>query len=269
MNLRLIYLRIIFLLLLLNFSHASQETTYTPPYNFGTLVSNAEYKIYRSAWLGKKRLMNLHEKMEELDLDFPKAIIYMNKTGYKWWSWKTVFTGLDFAWQEYSLQEELGFRFFHSFDYENRTYIDGHNPFFPTLDIDSMNLLGRSAKRAFGESPDDGVDGGIESFFRVLDMVLNIDNQPVLFHCWGGRHRTGMIALAIRYIQGGDFIKELPIDSQFEWKEMTIKTKAEIEYLKYASNVKGRPENIYFMRRLVGSDRFQEYIKTYRDLLQN
>ena len=47
------------------------------------------------------------------------------------------------------------------------------------------------------------LDGGLESFYRVLELVLNKDNQPVLFHCFGGRHRTGMVALAIRSIQGG------------------------------------------------------------------
>ena len=50
---------------------------------FGVMVNNEDYTIYRSAKLGKSGFKTLDEYLRKRDLPFPKTVIYMNKTGYK------------------------------------------------------------------------------------------------------------------------------------------------------------------------------------------
>ena len=100
---------------------------------------------------------------------------------------------------KYLLQRRYKYKLYHSYGKSVRTYLDGFNPYKPTEDIDDEEKIRLRARRIF-KLLDNGVDGGINSFFGVLRIVLNPSNQPVLFHCFGGRHRTGMITLAIRYL---------------------------------------------------------------------
>ncbi len=51
--------------------------------NFGVLVYNENFKIYRSSGLGKSGLKVLQEHLSRLKLDCPTKIIYMNKDGYR------------------------------------------------------------------------------------------------------------------------------------------------------------------------------------------
>jgi hypothetical protein len=43
--------------------------------------------------------------------------------------------------------------------------------------------------------------GGWSSLLEVLHMVLDPQQQPVVIFCYGGRHKTGMLTLALRYLQ--------------------------------------------------------------------
>jgi hypothetical protein len=228
-------------------------------FNFGVVVKNTKYQIYRSGKLGKKGLKYLKKELKNRNLPFPKTIIYMNDEGYNDTMKDYVVTKGKplFALNEYKLQDQYGFKLFHSYDYNHRTYLDGRNPLVPTDDIDNGNNLGVIAQKTFGPNPNDGVDGGIEAFYRILDLMLDPNNQPVLFHCLGGKHRTGMMGLAIRSIQQGKWLKNAPNNEY---------TRAEQEYFDY-NFLTPRKENFLFINEINKTERFQNYILDYKNEL--
>ncbi|MBT3983715.1 MAG: hypothetical protein HOE90_20330 [Bacteriovoracaceae bacterium] len=235
-------------------------------FNFGVLVENDTHQIYRSAMLGGLGLYILRGTFKKAGHPFPRTIVYMNKNGYKG---IIPFYG-NGALREYKKQDKYGFTFHHSFDYENRTYLEGHNPYNPEVDIDADDRLGRKARKIFGVLQDDKVDGGIDALLRIMNIVLDPDKQPVLFHCLGGRHRTGIVALLVRYLQGGEWLtgehevtikyKEHPSD---EKKENTF-TLNNAQYEYYLHNKEMfRPENIEFAEEFSGDSRFLELKEKY------
>ncbi|MBP6217770.1 MAG: tyrosine-protein phosphatase [Oligoflexales bacterium] len=228
----------------------SDENRLDPIYslNLGLVINNAQYKIYRSAKLGKSGLYDLRSRLWKNNLPFPKTIIYMNKEGYNSFS--------NFAVEEYEMSFVWGYTFYHSFG-PMRTYVDGQNPYDPSTDIDNTQNLGYEAQ-AYFSLRNDGVDGGIDSFFNILRIILEPKNQPVLFHCLGGLHRTGMVAMALRYLQGGNWINGPKKDGL---------NPAQYEYHKYNPFL-FRPENIEFIEMLANDPRFQELQDTYRLKLQ-
>ncbi len=242
--------------------------------NFGVVLHTPHHQIYRAHWLGKKGLKELKYLAEHNQLPFPKTIVYMNRAGYKglYNLAPSAFYGGDFALEEYELQKDYGYRFLHSFDYKNRTYLDGVNPFNPSQDIDSQNRLNKKARKIFGPYPPDGVDGDTADFRIILEQVLDTANQPVLFHCWAGRHRTGMIAMAIRYIQGGIYTESFePIlfKKDSKGKPFQVQNLAQLEYLNYTNGPKGaRGENVRFIERWVKSETFARFVRQYRAMVQ-
>lgn len=223
-------------------------------YNFGLLINSKTHTIYRSSALGYEGLEDTWRVLKKCTLPMPKTIIYMNKEGY---TWPTTF-----AIQEYLAQEKYGFRFYHSFgpDHE-RTYVDGHNPFHPDKNVDKTKYLNEQAERLFPPKDHPAADGGIEIFKRVLEYVLDPNNQPVLFHCLGGRHRTGMMAMAIRYLQD-DFWMTGPLKRFLFWKL----NPAKYEYTRYNA-ILARPENWAFMDQLAKEKWFAELKLRYRRAL--
>lgn len=218
---------------------------------FGVVVNNENYTIYRSSKLGKRGLKMLDKHLDELNLPFPKTIVYMNKSGYSF--------PFYFAVQQYEAKEKYDFDYFHPFS-DMRTYVDGHNPFVPTEDIDNKSTLGRKARKYF-PLRDDGIDGGIEAVRRVLDIVLDPARQPVLFHCFGGRHRTGMVAMLIRYLQGG-FWTEGPT---VEAKGMELNP-AQYEYLQF-NHMMFRSDNVEFADAFSKHPSFLELKSEFSHLL--
>lgn len=214
---------------------------------FGVVVNNDDYQIYRSMMLGKRGLKKLKKHLEEEELRFPKTIIYMNSAGYKF--------PLYFSIEEYDLQEKYGYEFFHSFG-DIRTYLDGHNPYDPQDDIDTKRILGHHARKKF-ELRDDGIDGDLDDFFTILKIVLDPSKQPVLFHCFGGRHRTGMIALALRYMQGGWWL-DGPKHKRYG-REMNP---AQFEYYRF-NHLFYRKENLDFIEKVSQDPRFLELKDQY------
>jgi hypothetical protein len=175
---------------------------YKKDLNFGVVVKNDKHTLYRSEILGKSGLEKLYKHLDKNKLPRPKTVIYMNKNGYGGWS-----TGFDSrAIQEYELQAKYRYKFFHSYDQKYRTYLDGDNPYYPSKDIDQSKYMNGDAKKYFGLIEDGKADGGADAFVRIMNIVLDPARQPVLFHCAGGRHRTGMVAMMIRYLQGGEWI---------------------------------------------------------------
>lgn len=233
--------------------------------NFGLVVKNKNYTIYRSSMLGKYGLKVLKKNLEKNNLPFPKTIIYMNKNGY---SGFIPVVG-SFAIEEYEAQREYGFRFFHGFDYQNRTYLDGYNPYEAKDDIDAEEeLLGKKARQIFGPIDDNQVDGGIDNFVRILRIVLDKSNSPVLFHCFGGRHRTGMVTMAIRYLQGGNWVDGLRRETYILTLNKTLSLNpAQYEYYQYNKELV-REENFEFIEQFSQDAKFLELRDIFAKELQ-
>lgn len=221
-------------------------------FNFGIVINNSKYHIYRSSSLGTQGIDDVWNYLKKNNLPTPKTIIYMNDEGYK-----SRFLSEDFALQEYALQEKYGFKMFHSFDYKYRTYLDGHDPFNPTEDIDLKDNLNSAALKLFGPNPKDGIDGGVDALNRILDLVLDPASQPVLIHCMGGKHRTGMVAMIVRYLESDKASDVIGTDS-------VLKSRAEVEYGKYTGRSSVRSENVDFVRKYIKSEKFIDYKNKFR-----
>ncbi len=250
---------ILLLISILSFSSFAADEAFEN-FNFGQVVKNENFTLYRSGRLGKKGIDFLYQSyFKKNSLPLPKTVIYMNDEGYNDRFIDIYMTKGDplFAIDEFNLQSTYNYKFYHSYDYAQRTYLDGRNPAQPEKDIDRSGNLGKEAIRLFGGDPKDGLDGGVEAFYRILDLVLDSNNGPVLFHCNGGFHRTGMIALAIRYIQGGKWL-ETPAGQKLN--------NAQLEYNYYNVDFR-RAENLAFIESISKTEKFKTYISKYRDLL--
>ena len=225
-------------------------------YNFGVVKLNSTYQIYRSEILGKKGLTAVLSHLKKNKLPAPKTIVYMNYAGYSDDDSRAV--------EEYQAKQTLGFEFFHSFGYDYRTYLDGTNPSKPSADIDEGNYLGATAKDAFGVIVDPTKDGGEEAFKRILDVVLDPSKQPVLFHCLGGHHRTGMVALALRYIEGDAWLKgSYPVRVPPIFRKQDL-NRAQHEYYLH-NKLLFRGVNLRFVEDFfTNNPASEEYIKKFR-----
>ncbi len=102
------------------------------------------------------------------------------------------------------------------------------------------------------------------SFFNVLENILTSPG-PVLFHCKGGIHRTGMINLMVRYLQGGEWTQPDPKqvtvsrgNPPFSRKHAhtQIRNQAEAEYIAFNSH-NFRQENLDTILHLSQDPLFQ------------
>jgi len=220
------------------------------PKNFGLLVNNSHYQIYRSAALGRSGLSELESYLKKRGLPFPKTIIYMNHDGYK----KTRLRSKLFALEELAESEKYGFEYYHSFRRDYSTYLDTYDPSNPKKNVNKRKYINEIL-------PEMEIFGDMDAFYRVLDLVLG-GEQPVLFHCTGGHHRTGMVALAIRYLQGR------------EWRggkypgplRRPYLNKAQYEYYKH-NLVQFQSKNLDFIEAWSQTTAFGEYSRHYSDKL--
>ena len=220
--------------------------------NLGVVVNSPSHVIYRSSYMNERKLGILAGQLEDMDMPMPELVIYMNKNGYSF--------PFYFAMEEWKLKDEYGFELLHPFHPTFRTYVDGHNPYFPKEDIDTKLVLGREARKYF-KIRNDGVDGGIDTFLAILEAIMQA-RGPVLFHCHGGMHRTGMIAMALRYIQAGYWTE----GTTFKKRGITMNA-AQYEYSLY-NPILFRHENLKFIEQLSQDSRFQRLKALYRqDLL--
>lgn len=230
--------------------------------NFGILSYTTHYQIYRSAALGQYGFAYLMARLEMYGLDKPKTVIYMNDEGYG------DFFG-NYAVEEFQGQSRYGYKYYHSFGSDVRTYLDGHDPRNPKKDIDiNSKLLSKEARYYFGQQTfNDGLDGDYQDFLNVLYLVLNPKNQPVLFHCTLGMHRTGMVALAVRYIQG--VLTNIPPSDRSPIDGIVPLNEAEVEYSRYLDKwgFSARKENLQFIRWFATTPEFQALVQFYRSYL--
>jgi hypothetical protein len=221
--------------------------------NFGLVIENDTYTLYRSMQMNKDKLEELYEHLEENQLPYPKTVIYMNKQGYG--GYADFFS--ESAIEEYEESFKYGYEFFHPYRYDYRTYLSGHSPYTPDGDIDQKKYFGKHALKYFGLKQDGKADGDIEAFIRIMEIVLDPTKQPVLFHCYGGRHRTGMVALMIRYIQGGEWINGPKVKMSLGGTKYFFNP-AEYEYYLH-NKIMMRKENIDFVRTFAAKEPIFKY----------
>lgn len=233
--------------------------------NFGVLVLNDKYQIYRSGKLGESGLIQLEKHLREKGLPFPKTIIHLNSRGFSWW--------IDhYALDEFQMQNRYGYTFFHPYKMDYRTYLDGQNPYKPHTIIDYWTPLSQKSLQLLQiravENPT--AEGGIDSLKRVLALILDPSRQPVLFHCDGGRHRTGMVALLIRSIQGGEWTDRprFLIDSGALATQKRKVTTAQLEYFMHNPDYP-RENNLLFVDKFTQEDPdFQQMIIQFHSDLE-
>lgn len=256
------------------YAFEQQETSHEKQVrrNFGVVVSNPSNGtfIYRSNGLGKDGLDDVQDLLKEQQLPFPKTIISMNDEGYQW----TLLYRGPYVLQEYQLQSHPkygGYKLYHAFGPEGeRTYLDGQRPDQPVEDIDAKRLdkLNETSLALFGDRGPSERDGGMATYKKIVEMVLDPENQPVLFHCHGGKHRTGMVALTLRKLQGD---KKLAEPQEVRGWPIQIETEAELEYFQFASGnlfYPPRYENLRFVRDMVKTAWFAEMRSKYQDQLR-
>ena len=228
-------------------------------WNFGVVKMNSTYQIYRSEILGSDGLKAVSEGLKQNSLPFPKTIVYMNINGYSDRDLR--------AMEEFREKEFYNYSFFHSFLYSYRTYLDGTNPYEPREDIDAKNYLGTEAKEEFGVVSDQTPDGGVDAFARILDVVLDPAQQPILIHCLGGRHRTGMTALALRYIEGGEWLKGSHSVRVPPYIKSVTLNNAQYEYYRH-NTLMFRFDNLKFIDTFFAKDPLADrYIFRFRKVL--
>ncbi len=226
-----------------------------PELNFGVVKNNSIFKIYRSEMLGHEGLEVLQKHLQSRELPFPKTIVYMNTNGYSDSDSRIL--------QQFYRQTQYGYTLFHSFLYSYRTYLDGGNPLIAKVDIDSGNHLGAEAQSVFGTIHGPDAEGGIDAFERILKLVLDPARQPVLFHCLGGRHRTGMTALALRYIEGGEWLSGNHGVRVVPFFQLMNLNNAQYEYYRH-NTLQFRKDNLEFIEKF-----FKEHALAKKLIAQN
>ena len=251
------------------FPFLSRDCFQGMPLNFGVVINNERYQLYRSQALGEEGVERIFEMMHEHTLNLPAKVVFMNKEGYaksslsrKLSEYFDIARGMGpFAFEEESLFSDSGkysdVEFYHPLSHD--VFLSGQNPL---EDVPSPHQI------HIGDGKYVNLYASRGNFFKVLDILLK-DQGSSLFHCTGGLHRTGMISLALRHIQGGVWLKEFKkpvvIRTKLFWQN-SLKNLAEVEY--YLHNpMKFRMVNINAMRTLVHQPEFEELKTKYKNLL--
>lgn len=174
--------------------------------NFAVVINNA---IYRSKRLGDKGIRFVLGTLKDLQLPVPKTIASIHVMG---------FGGRfgDYNLKEISESKKQNITFLHSYAYDPKltVYMDGTDPssvfaddphhgniYDPrTLDKFIPDPKVRAMLR-INESVAEGryLTGDTKDF--LLSLINIIDAPwPVLIHCKGGKHKTGMFSIIFEYM---------------------------------------------------------------------
>ena len=232
-----------------NYGEVPLEEKIIPDFNFSRVIYNKKHKIYRSQALGAKGLDFVYKKLSSLNYQTPKVVLYIGRHGYSVrHKMKKSIKYLKFVEDEEQYLSNMNLLFLHPFF--TNLYISGDNP---QLDTKEYNIDHFSKNQVISSS--------LESFISILNFVL-MSQKTILFHCTGGRHRSGMISLAIRYMQGGEWTKSLdnPLFAEdIDTKESIVcNNLAEVEYL-YYSDGEPRKKNLDFIKWFVTTVFFKDF----------
>ena len=266
--------------------------------NFGVVFYNQYYKIYRSTGLNREALKLLKTHLTLGQLDCPKNIVYLKDDNYAKEGTQPmglaqrlglsllnligmpmfIFSG-DFAsveeevsiqhaarkagasCAEYADTEYFPFRFTHpkgeGEDHVDRVDATANFLAFKSEEFSDWNNLFRvgseeeSLKRK-------------TVFYAALKRMLTLDGATNL-HCRGGAHDTGIIALALRYLQGGTWIEKFQENKTPYWLmdlhglhvvRANISNIAEQEYYNHCSG-DFRQHNLEMIKALSNEPFFQ------------
>lgn len=264
------------------FKQFSANHFHYPKYNFGVVVNNDRHRIYRSKALGERGTRELFGFLRGKRLPTPNLVIFMNKQGYKQPS--NLNGGLYgvgispriedgvFAFEESQIFSKFGaFRqvsFFHPLN--SSVYLSGQDVVNDDLAFPIDDYVDHDIKKYFeSQIRTSGIGQNIigkkENFYFILKLVLE-SRDPVLFHCTGGRHRTGMIGMAIRYMQGGHwtvpFRQEIKVKIPNIDHLVGLRNLAEIEYYLHNKDML-REKNLQSLRTLSQEKRSKELAKKF------
>lgn len=256
-----------------------------PKYNFGVVVNNKRHRLYRSKALGELGTRDLFAFLEKKGLASPNLVIFMNKQGYKQPS--NLNGGLYgigisrriedsvFAFEESQLFSKYGafpeVSFFHPLN--SSVYLSGQDVVHDDLAFPIHDYVDQDIHTFFqAQIRTAGIGNSIlakkDNFYFILKLVLE-SRDPVLFHCTGGRHRTGMIAMAIRYMQDPEgnfwtkpFRQEIKVKVRGIKHLVGLRNLAEIEYYLHNKDFL-RENNLRSLRTISLETRFKKFAKKY------
>ena len=269
--------------LLTKFKYFSKTCYSYEPLNFGVVINNSNHKLYRSKALGERGVEELFSFMKRSKLELPSVVVFMNKEGYRrtvvgsWVSPIThVFNGITpFVYEQAKMFSKGGkfpnISFFHPLN--SRVFLSGKDPLNDVVSLPITTIAEPEILRYFNEEISDNgmvnIIASRSSFFNTLELVL-AGKGPVLFHCTGGLHRTGMIALSIRYLQGGIWLKPFkrPLEAKtgLQGKISKLKNLAEVEYYLHNS-WHFRSKNLNAIRKIAETEEFKDLRNRYQDTL--
>lgn len=220
-----------------NLEHNSKSCLSHPKYNlnFGVVVYNDYYKIYRSTGLNLRGLREYKKHLDQAGLELPNKIIYLHQGNYKKPDFKgkvkrVVFSavgklyGGNFAQQEWELSKHMAevcpmnapdrrsacaktrFKDYFPFKF---VHPQGENEDTSVAYVEAKcNPLGGESCKGLKNIPTR--EETVSALSILLKQIL-LNDGAVDIHCQGGLHRTGVAALMLRYLQGGVWTKPLAV----------------------------------------------------------
>lgn len=213
--------------------------------NFGLLLQNPHYQIYRASKLDSQSWPKYKNFLLEKQFIYPTKIIYLNRFGTQ------VTTN--------SSLEQISSSIFHDETHDQDPIL-----FFPfEFTHPHHSTLPQEGK------------GGRDILFDILHEILTSDTHPVSIHCKDGIHRTALAALMIRYLQGGIWTEtqstslqpsEVKRDHRKIRGGVILHNQAELEYYQF-NPLSFRKENLEAIELLSHDLRFSCLKNQFRTLL--
>ncbi|MFK7826663.1 MAG: hypothetical protein AB8G05_21155 [Oligoflexales bacterium] len=207
-------------------------------------------------------------------MDPLKTIIYIHKEGFH----KTEENDA-FAQEELDYSATKQINFLHPYLGTYKLYIDGLNPLQTNHQVSDSNFDGTIVLASkFTNITIEPIDlaGGADALYQTLSLALNKELQPVLIHCRAGRHRTAMVQMILRYLEGGKWINSSrKYSGVFRAKkdknnlmERHDLIPLEYEYFNTA-HPKARIENIEFIRDFMNNGKHAGLRKSLQKLYKD
>ena len=175
-------------------------------YNFSVVLDGM---IYRSSLLGKKGMQEMWHTLKKEGVPRPNSIASIHVMGFGG-------VGGTYNLEELEESKKKGLTFLHSYHYSKHltVYMDGTDPskivendphhgniytqetvnkFIPDENIQQMLKIDQSL--AEGRY----LSGDTEDFLQSVENMIDAP-WPILIHCKGGRHKTGMFAMIFEYL---------------------------------------------------------------------
>jgi len=230
-------------------------------YNFGEVIPGL---VYRSRHLGVSGLTWLQKWLTSVQRPFIKSIASVHVYGYGGGKFKhklgslimPEYFNLTYNIEEYDFAKCHDLQFLHSYspDPQMRVYFDGEDPSdIPENDSSHGNIYRNSTLALYLSETainlmnininHDPVAGDTYDF---LTSLLNIIEAPwpILMHCKGGKHKTGMLAMVFSWLYKTEIEKDSYYDFENFWD-------SELKPSYYQFNSDPEEKNLKFVKNLL------------------